>query len=92
MEGLKARKKRLRKKALEHRDKIIDEKEQEAFRSEKEQIENEIKEIEKRKAALIARGQNNNQGDTNMDNNILHFKEGMERSDILSTAEYRSAF
>nr|DAX95793.1 MAG TPA: major capsid protein [Caudoviricetes sp.] len=92
LEGLKARKEAIKKKALEHRDKIIDEKEQEAFRSEKEQIENEIKEIEKRKAALIARGQNNNQGDTNMDNNILHFKEGMERSDILSTAEYRSAF
>ena len=65
LEGLKARKEAIKKKALEHRDSLTSE-EQLAFRSEKEDIENKIKEIEERKAALAELRKNNYQGESSI--------------------------
>ena len=65
LEGLKARKEAIKKKALEHRDSLTSE-EQQAFRSEKEDIEKKIKEIEERKAALAELRKNNYQGESSI--------------------------
>ena len=92
IQALTARKEAIKQKALEHRDSITDE-EQMALRSEKIEIETKLKGLEQRKKDLQERAEKNEEGEKRgMDNELLHFKDGMERADILATAEYRSAF
>lgn len=80
LEGLKARKEAIKKKALEHRDSLTSE-EQQAFRSEKEEIENKIKEIEERKAALAELRKNNYQGESNIMQEYLEKGIAVEERD-----------
>lgn len=92
LEGLKARKEAVKKKALEHRDTIIAD-EQSAVRSELSEITGQIKKLEQRRAEIQASAENkNSEGENSMNNQMLHYTEGMARADVLSTAEYRSAY
>ncbi len=93
LEGLKARKDAVKKKALEHRDTITSA-EQTTVRSELKEIKEQIEKLEQRRAEIQASAENKKfEGENNsMNNQMLHFKEGMERADVLATAEYRSAY
>ena len=93
LEGLKARKDAVKKKALEHRDTITSA-EQTTVRSELKGIKEQIEKLEQRRAEIQASAENKKfEGENNsMNNQMLHFKEGMERADVLATAEYRSAY
>ena len=92
IEGLKARKEAIKKKALEHRDSIT-KAERDKMLNEANSIKEQIKNLEKRRDELSASAEKNEKGDDEtMNNTILHFKEGMERVEIFSTAEYRSAY
>ncbi len=91
LEELRSRKEAIKKKALEHRSTITTA-EQKQYRAEAEKIKQQIAEKETRLAELRAQTEKIKEGENNMNNEILHFKEGMERSDIFATAEYRSAY
>ncbi len=92
LEGLKARKDAIKKKALEHRDNLT-KVERDAMLSEASALKEQIKKLENRRDELSASAEKNEQGENEtMNNTILHFKEGMERVEIFSTAEYRSAY
>ncbi len=91
LEELRARKAAIKKKALEHRSTITSD-EQKQYRAEAEKIKDQIAKKEARLAELRAQTENFEEGENNMNNEILHFNEGMERSDIFATAEYRSAY
>lgn len=90
IEQLKLRKEEIKKKALEHRSTVTSAQADEAI-AEVRGINEQIAELEQRREKI--QNDNKNQGENRaMDNKTLHFKEGMERGDILSTTEYRSAF
>lgn len=92
VEALNARKAAIKQKAIEHRDSLSDA-EQEKLRAEKIEIESKLASLEQRKKDLLLQANQNNKGENNtMDNALLHFKEGMERADVFSTVEYRSAY
>jgi len=91
LEELRARKEAIKKKALEHRSTITSD-EQKQYRAEADKIKEQIAQKEARLAELRAITENLKEGENNMNNELLHFKEGMERSDIFATAEYRSAY
>ena len=92
LEGLKARKDAIKKKALEHRDNLT-KVERDAMLSEASALKEQIKKLENRRDELSASAEKNEQGENEtMNNTILHFKEGIERVEIFSTAEYRSAY
>ncbi|MBQ8323224.1 MAG: phage major capsid protein [Clostridia bacterium] len=92
IQALIARKEAIKQKAIEHRDSITDE-EQAQLRSEKTEIETKLKVLEQCKKDLQERANQKEKGENGtMDNAMLHFKEGMERADVLNTLEYRSAF
>lgn len=92
IEGLKARKEAIKKKALEHRDTITSD-EQLSVRSELSEITEQIKKLELRRAEIQVSAENkNSEGENSMNNQMLHYTEGMTRADVLSTAEYRSAY
>ncbi|MDE7440233.1 MAG: phage major capsid protein [Clostridia bacterium] len=91
LEELRSRKEAIKKKALEHRS-TIPTAEQKQYRAEAEKIKQQIAEKETRLAELRAQAEKFEEGENNMNNEILHFKEGMERADIFATAEYRSAY
>ena len=88
---LRARKEAIKKKALEHRSTITTA-EQAELRAAADTIKQQIAEKEARLAELRSKTENLKEGENNMNNEMLHFKEGMERSDILATEEYRSAY
>ena len=79
LEGLKARKDAVKKKALEHRDTITSA-EQTTVRSELKGIKEQIEKLEQRRAEIQASAENKKfEGENNsMNNQMLHFKEGME--------------
>lgn len=92
IEGLKARKEAIKKKALEHRDSLT-KAERDSMRAEGNSLKEQIEKLEKRRDELSTSAEKNEKGDDEtMNNTILHFKEGMERVEIFSTAEYRSAY
>lgn len=92
VEALNARKAAIKQKAIEHRDSLSDA-EQEKLRAEKIEIESKLASLEQRKKDLLLQANQNNKGENNtMDNALLHFKDGMERADVFSTVEYRSAY
>lgn len=92
VEALNARKAAIKQKAIEHRDSLSDV-EQEKLRAEKIEIESKLVSLEQRKKDLLAQANQNNKGENNtMDNALLHYKDGMERAEVFSTAEYRSAY
>ena len=86
IDELKKRKDEIKKKALEHRD-TVSSAEVDAATAEVKSINDKIAELENRKKEIAQKGANRQ-----MDNNLLHFSDGMTRADILSTAEYRNAF
>lgn len=88
---LRSKKEEIKRKALEHRSTISAENQKE-YRAAAEKIQEEIRAKEARRAELEALAENNNQGEGNMNNEMLHFKEGMERTELFETAEYRSAY
>lgn len=92
IEELTKRKDEIKKKALEHRSTATGEqagKEADAAIAEVRKINDEIEKLETRKKEIAetAKGE-----ERTMDNNMLHFNDKMERSEVLGTAEYRSAF
>lgn len=91
LKELRSKKDEIKRKALEHRSTIPSE-EQKALRADAEKIKEQIRAKEARRAELEALAENTNQGEENMNNQMLHFKEGMERGELFETAEYRSAY
>ena len=95
LERLAAKRDELKKKLEEHRSGNISEEELKQMTEERKDIEKEISLRTKHRDELIAAAEKNkNQGEGRniMNENILHFKDGMERMDVIATAEYRSAF
>lgn len=97
IEQIKARKEELKKRLLEHRSQTTEE-EFRQIKAEKESLEKQIKEKEERREKIIAdaekeeienRGENDNMI---MNNELLHFKDSMDRAEVISTVEYRTAF
>lgn len=92
IDELKRKKEEVKRKALEHRSAITNEEMDKIF-EERARLEKEIKEKEERKATLMAEAEDENQGEERiMNNELLHYKDGMERAEIHATAEYRSAY
>ncbi len=91
IQELNARKEAVKKKALEHRDSIEDE-EQARLRAERAEIEGKLAELEQRKKDLQRQAKEEKGENRTMDNALLHYKDGMERADVLATVEYRTAF
>lgn len=91
LKELRARKEAIKKKALEHRS-TIPSAEQQQYRAEMQKIKEQIAQKETRIEELRALTENFKEGENNMNNEMLHFKEGMERADVFATAEYRSAY
>ena len=95
IEALTARREELKRKLEEHRSGNISEEEFEKLSAERKDIEKELALRTKRRDELTAAAEKNkDQGEGRgiMNNDILHFKDGMERADVPATAEYRSAF
>lgn len=91
LKELRSKKEEIKRKALEHRSTITPESQKE-FRAAADEIQKQISAKEARRAELEALAENNYQGEQNMNNDMLHFKEGMERAELFATAEYRSAY
>ena len=95
IEQLTARREELKRKLEEHRSGNISAEEFEKLSAERKDIEKELALRTKRRDELTAAAdKNKNQGEGRgiMNDNLLHFKDGMESADIPATAEYRSAF
>lgn len=97
IDQIKARKEELKKRLLEHRSQTTEE-EFRQIKAEKESLDRQIKEKEERRARIVAEAEkeeNENRGENSnmiMNNELLHFKDGMDRAEVISTAEYRTAF
>ncbi len=91
LEGLKARKDAIKKKALEHRDSFT-QSEQKAMLKEAESLKEQIQKLENRRSEITEAAEKEKGETETMNNTILHYKEGMERVEIFSTAEYRSGY
>ena len=94
IERLAARREELKKKLEEHRSGNISEEEFKKLAEERADIDKELVLRNKRREELseAAEKKRNNQGEEIMNDKILHFKDGMERAEVLETAEYRSAY
>ena len=95
IEQLTAKREELKRRLEEHRSGNISAEEFEKLSAERKDIEKELALRTKRRDELTAAAEKNkNQGEGRgiMNNDILHFKDGMERADVPATAEYRSAF
>ena len=94
IETLKARKDAIKKAALQHRDTVTDLEVDEA-KAEVLKINDEIKTKEQALEDAQKRSQEQYKAikeKNEMNNQLLHYDEKMDRADILATAEYRSAF
>lgn len=95
IEKLTARREEIKRKLEEHRSGNITEEEFKRLSDERSEIEKELSLRSKRREELTSAAEKNkNQEERRgiMNDTVLHFKEGMERTEILATAEYRSAF
>lgn len=93
IEQLTARREELKRKLEEHRSGNISAEEFEKLSAERKDIEKELALRTKRRDELTAAAdKNQGEGRGIMNDNLLHFKDGMERADVPATAEYRSAF
>lgn len=96
IEKLTARREEIKRKLEEHRSGNISEEEFKKLSEERAEIDKELLLRNKRREELTSAAEKNkNQEERRggiMNDTVLHFKEGMERTEILATAEYRSAF
>lgn len=95
IEKLTARREEIKRKLEEHRSGNITEEEFKRLSDERSEIEKELSLRSKRREELTSAAEKNkNQEERRgiMNDTVLHFKEGMERTEILATAEYRSAY
>lgn len=95
IEQLNARREELKRKLEEHRSGNISAEELEKLSAERKDIEKELALRTKHRDELSAAAEKNKEqgeGRSIMNDKLLHFKDGMERDDVPTTAEYRSAF
>lgn len=95
IEKLTARREEIKRKLEEHRSGNISEEEFKKLSEERAEIDKELLLRNKRREELTSAAEKNkNQEERRgiMNDTVLHFKEGMERTEILATAEYRSAY
>ena len=95
IEKLTARREEIKRKLEEHRSGNISEEEFKKLSEERAEIDKELLLRNKRREELTSAAEKNkNQEERRgiMNDTVLHFKEGMECTEILATAEYRSAF
>ena len=95
IEQLTQRRDEIKRKLEEHRGGNISQDELEKLSEERKNIEQELALRTKHRDALSAAAEKNktNGGERGiMNNDLLHYSEGMAREDVWSTEEYRSAF
>lgn len=95
IEQLTQRREEIKRKLEEHRSGNISQDELEKLSEERKNIEQELALRTKHRAALSAAAEKNktNGGERGiMNNDLLHYSEGMAREEVWSTEEYRSAF
>ena len=95
IERLAARREEIKRKLEEHRSGNISEEEFKKLSEERAEIDKELLLRNKRREELtdaVEKNKNQGAGRGIMNDTILHFKEDMERNEIIATEEYRSAF
>ena len=95
IEQLMQRREEIRRKLEEHRSGNLSQDELEKLSEERKNIEQELSLRTKYRDALSAAAEKNktNGGERGiMNNDLLHYSEGMAREDVWGTEEYRSAF
>ena len=95
IEQLTQRREEIKRKLEEHRSGNISQDELEKLSEERKNIEQELALRTKHRDALSAAAEKNktNGGERGiMNNDLLHYSEGMAREEVWSTEEYRSAF
>ena len=95
IEQLTQRREEIKRKLEEHRSGNLSPEELEKLSEERKNIEQELARRTKHRDALSAAAEKNktNGGERgSMNNDLLHYSEGMAREEVWSTEEYRSAF